>query len=374
MNNPASQNMTAVKTADPVGKGDEAAPAPTIPFVRAARKQTIQAGLDASVALGAGSVNVDLLEVPAQGWIRHIDLLVEGTGGSGGSAVGAGDSPFSVIGQVQLTDPAGNPIYGPTSGFSLGVANIFGGYVFESDPRLLPNYSPVDSNGNFAFIVRIPVEASERDAYGTLPNSDSSAAYRVNITQAPSTAVYDTPPAGDLPTVRYRAYAEVWSAPTAVDLTGRPQAQQPPGAGTTQFWTAEIQNTVAGRNTLRLRRVGNMIRNFIVILRDADGDRLAEGDMPDPAQLQWDSLMLTDEALPLRRAYIQEQYGFNTSQFDGILVYNFAHDLDGHPGFELRNGLLPTTKATRFEFQGSLGVPGSVEFLVNDIQFYGGIS
>lgn len=374
MGNPAAQNQVDAKMADPQGEGDKVAkPSSLVPFVRAARKQTIQTELDKNVALGASSVNVDLLEVPAQGWIRHIDLIIQATGGSGGSAVAAADAPWNVISQIQITDPAGNPIFGPVSGFSLALANIFGGYTFDGDPRLDYSFADVDANGNFTMLLRIPIEASERDGYGALPNSDSSAAYRVTLTQAPSTTVYETPPAGDLPTVRYRAYAEVWSSPTATDLTGAAQAQQPPGAGTTQFWSSEIHSTVAAYNTLRLRRVGNMLRNLIVVFRDADGVRLAEGNMPDPARLQWDSLMLTDEALPLRRKYIQEQYGFNTEQFDGVLVYNFAHDLDGHPGFELRNGLLPTTKATRLEFQGTLGDSGNAEFLINDIQFYEGL-
>lgn len=366
---PVSNGTQTMTLATPPGRGGDA-PQVMVPFVRAARKQRIPTELDRSIQISASTVQVDMFELPAQGWLRGIWVLVEATGGVGAGVVAAGDAPWSAIGTIQVTDPAGNPIYGPVSGYSLYLSNLFGGYQFQGRPEDDPAFSAVGaSGGNFSFLLYVPIEASARDAYGALPNQDSSAAYRVNIAQAPTAQIYTTPPATTLPTIRWRAWVDVWSQPTAVDLAGNPQQQQPPGAGTTQFWTTEVQTTVASYNTLRVRRVGNLFRTIVVVYRDASGVRLVNTALPDPVRWLWDSLTLTDQSRVLQFSETARQYGYIAAELPaGVQVFTFTDDLDGHPGYELRNALLPTTKATRLELQGTIGTAGNVTFLLNDVQ------
>lgn len=364
---PANGAQT-LTVAQPPGRGGDA-PQVMVPFVRAARRQRIPTELDRSVALGASAVQVESFELPAQGWLRGVWLLVEAAGGAGAGAVAAADGPWSVINQIQITDPAGNPLYGPVSGYSVYLTNLFGGYQFVGRPEDDPAFSAVSgTGGNFSFLVYLPLEASMRDGYASLPNQDSSAAYRVSLTQSPSTLVYATAPA-TLPVVRYRAWVDVWSQPTPVDLAGNPQQQQPPGVGTTQFWTTEVQSSVASYNTLRVRRVGNLYRTIIVIARDASGVRLTNAQLPDPVRWTWDSLILTDQSRLVQASDVARAYGYIASELPtGVQVFQYSDDLDAHPGSELRNALLPTTKATRLEYAGTLGAAGSVTFLLNDIQ------
>lgn len=363
-------------TAKPQGRAGDTASLPQVPFVRAATQQTLPGGLDKSVALATSSRQVDVAEIPATGWLRGVWVLVEATGGVAGLATVAakGDAPWSVIDSVTLTDPAGNQIFGPLSGYSIYLANFAGGYGFNVNPTNYGAYSAVTAAGNFSFLLYIPVEASERDGYGSLPNQDSSAAYRLTINQAASSAVYSTAP-DTLPTaVRYRTWAEVWTQPTPTSVGGLPQAQQPPGAGTTQYWTREINPVVSGNNSLRVKRVGNLFRTMILVARDTSGDRMADTDLPDPIRLIWDNLTLTDEGRALRFGKQVNQYGVADSVLPaGVLIYSYSHDIDGKPGGELRNGLLGTTPATRFQIEGSFGAAGSLEVIINDIQPVGGL-
>src|SRR5690606_36560852 len=116
--------------------------------------------------------------------------------------------------------------------------------------------------------------------------------------------------------------------------------------GTLQSWTREINALVSGQNTVRVKRVGNLFRNLVLITRDASGDRVANSVLPDPIRVQWDSLTLYDEGRELRLTKQENQYG-GVALPNGVICYTFCDDLDGRPGHELHNALLPTTPATR---------------------------
>lgn len=357
-------NALASETARPQGRASEA-PAPTVPFVRASQRQTLFANVDASRQVATAGAQIGVFELPASGFLRDVALLVTATGGTGAAAVYQADAPWSVIEQISLEDPSGRPIYGPTSGYELFVANFTGGYQNQLDPTQWGAFVTPATNGNFTFLLYIPVEASMRDGYASLANQDSSAAYRLRITMAPAISIYSTNPT-TFPTVRFQAWADLWTQPTAMSLAGQPQQQTPPGSGTIQFWTREVSALVAGRNTVRVRRVGNLFRNMVLIVRDATGVRVAANTLPDPLRVMWDNLTLLDEGRDLRLSK-QESFLNGNPLPAGIYCYSFCDDLDGQSGFELRNALLPTTVATRLEVDGSFAVAGSLTVLINDI-------
>lgn len=359
-------NALASETARPEGRQD--APIPTIPFVRASQKQTLFANVDQTRTITAATQQVGVFELPASGFLRGIPLLVTASGGDDGltPAVAEADAPWSVIEQITLEDPSGRPIFGPMSGYELYLSNLIGGYFDQSDPATWAPFSTIDTNGDFTFLLWIPVEASPRDGYGSLANQDSSAAYRLRISMADETAVYATSPGTTLPDVRFQAWVDLWTQPTAANLSGQPQQQVPPGSGTIQFWTREVNAVVLGRNTIRVKRVGNLFRNLVLVTRDAAGARVASNTLPDPIRIMWDNLTLTDEGQQVRLMK-QESFMGGTAGPAGVYVYSFCDDLDGRQGFELRNALLPTTVATKLEIDGSWAAAGSLGVLINDI-------
>lgn len=356
-------SVLSSETARPQGRGE--APTPTVPFVRAAQRQTLFANVDASRQFAAAGAQIGVFELPASGFLRDVALLVTASGGTGAAAVYQADAPWSTIETIQLEDPSGRPIFGPVSGYELFLANFYGGYQNQLDPTTWAPFVAPATNGNFTFLLYIPVEASMRDGYASLTNQDSSAAYRLRITMAPAISVYSTNPT-TFPTVRFQAWADLWTQPTAASLAGQLQQQVPPGSGTIQFWTREVNPIVVGRNTVRIRRVGNLFRNLILVVRDNTGVRVATNTLPDPIRIQWDNLTLYDEGRDLRLQKA-ESFANGNAAPAGVYVYSFCDDLDGQSGFELRNALLPTTVATRLEVDGSFAAVGSLTVLINDI-------
>jgi len=332
------------------------------PFVRGAYEHVEPMPLDVTTTLGNQTL-LGLFDVPAFGFLRSILLLVQATGGTGAAAVYKEDAPWSVLQEVLLSDVNGAPLVGPYSGYELYLIGKFGGYVGASDPTRSPYYSAPSTAGNFSFLVRLPVEISGRDALGALPNQNASQTYKLRVTQAATADVMSTP-STTLPSVRVRGYIEAWSQPMPTDLLGRPVAATPPAMGTTQFWTKQVFNNAQGFATNRLARVGNLTRNIILVYR-VSGARSTTA-FPDPISFYLDSKLLTNQPRLLQQHYMAERNVGSTID-TGVAVFDFCHDFDGFVGSEMRDQLLPTTQATRLEFQGDWSSAGTLTVLTNDI-------
>jgi hypothetical protein len=354
-----------------VNTRNQAVPTPQIPFVRASMEHQ-EPFVDSTVQVGTSPVAVTggPIEVPAYGYLRSIILFVYASGGTAGgtNAVAKEDGPWSCIQDVTLMDVNGAPIVNVT-GYDLFLLNKYGGYAFAGSPALFPSYSAMTTGGNFGFALRIPVELSRRDALGALPNSNSSATYRLRINQAAASAVYGTNPGGVLPTIRWRAFLDAWAQPPQQGIGGGTNATAPPALGTTQFWTETQSGVAAGANRMRLPRVGNLIRNLIFVARgSADGLRATgETAWPQDFQVEWDSHVVTNISSDLAKHLTYERYGYAALDA-GVRVLDFAHDFSGHPGDgEMRDLWIPTTQSSRLELIGSFGGPANVTVLTNDV-------
>lgn len=339
------------------------------PFVRAATAVTEGAFHDKTSTLSASSsTQVSDQDVPAFGYLRAILLRVTASGGSGSGtpAVADEDAPFNVLADVTLNDVNGRSLIGPLSGFDLYLANKWGGYAYATDAKNAPGYVAVDTDGDFDFILRLPVEVSLRDGLGSLPNQNSGATYKLGYSIAAADDLYATSPVPTLPSVRVRAYAEFWSPVEPVDPRGMPNMTEPPAVGTTQHWTKATPNVVASsENRIRMTRVGNMIRSLILVLRDNAGDRLDSG-FPDALRVEWDQRNLHVFSRDILQQQMWEQSGADLDL--GVLVLPFSSDLDGKIGMEMRDQWLATTEATRLEIVGSFGAGASqLQVLTNDI-------
>ncbi len=343
------------------GAGGKAPARPLIPFVRAAHQHTEGPFFQVTVTPGLLAQAIGPFDVPAYGFLKNVVIVVTSAGGALGTGVLSADYPNNVFSSVALTDPNNNNIQYPVDGFQLAMENLFGGYVFSSDPAAAPDYS---ATINPAFMLRIPVEITPWDAFGALANQNPASAFKVALTIPPLATLLSTVGTATAPNITIRGYLEAWSAPAPTDLLGQAQETLPPGLGTTQYWSPFSPVVAAGQQTIRLTKVGNLIRNLVLITRDVNGARSAAM-LPDPIRIVWDAADLINEPVTYRRKKMFEQSGIQPPV--GVYCYSFTDDQDGHNGYENRHLWLPTVQSTRLEIQGVFGAAGTIQILTNDV-------
>lgn len=348
------------------------------PFVTGAREMTHPFHDKTTALASSTTTQVGPESVVARGFMRHIALLVTASGGDGSTTAAVADeeAPFSIFDVVRLIDTNGTPIV-EVSGYGLYLLNKYGGIApAMPDPKASPAFSDVDSDGDFAFIVRIPVEISGRDALGALANKNASQTFQIEYVLASGSTVYSTQPADAggtvLPSVRVRAYLEAWSTPPQVAPDQRPIAQVPPAHGTTQYVRESVYNVESGDQEIRLNRVGNFVRFLMATYRTTAG-ALGTTQIPDPITLTYDGRDIERMARDLLRHRMAERYAFDAAEGSalgldkGTVVWDFDHDLDGRPGWGERHGLLATTGATDLRIAGDFGAAGSLKVITVDV-------
>lgn len=365
-------------------KGNESAPQQSAdavvvrnPFIRAAQETTKGAFHNRATLITAAATQVGPVDVPSQGFLRSIDIVVTCEGGSGGSAAGRADAPWNALQDVSLQDVNGRPLVGPFNGYDLMLVNKWGGigHAQEADPADWPSFTAMSATtGGFAFRLRIPVEITPRDGFGSLPNLTSAATYKFYYSIAASGTIYSTPPVTTLPSVRVRLYANVWSQPPPQDPSGRANEQVPPGLGTTAFWSKQQVTVSPGEQHIQFSRMGNHIRNWILVYYDdtAVAARIST-EFPDEWRIEWDNKILTSTTQLLERDRAVER--FRQPLDTGVFVMDYTHDADGIPGNENRHLWLPTVSGTRIELVGTFtGTGGVLNILTNEVAVRGKVN
>jgi len=379
----------------PAGSGNDGGKkvVPVVPFVRASAKHREPTGIDVSRQLTGATQDLGVFDIPAYGYVESLVILVQATGGVG-AATASEDYPFNALSNIAFTEPNGAFIYQATSGYGTALHNKWGGYRFQNDPRSSPAAGGINmaSGGNFQFLYRVPVGLNLRDALGALPNQNAAASFKLRLTLSANTTIYSVVPATTQPTVRVRVFLEAWDQPE-MQSGGSTNQITPPAVNTTQFWSEQIFNVNAGQQTIRLTRVGNYIRNLIFVYRRTAGTRAnGQSDWPDPLSLFLDTrpLDIVDKTNWLQQMYERTGYGgalatligtagtvpgFDSAQGldNGVFVYDFMHEFDGHLGFENRDLWLPTLGSTRLEIQGSFANAGTLTVYTNDVAVAGSV-
>lgn len=348
-------------------------PAILVPFTRASHEH-IEPMQDVTQQLGATSVSLGPYDVPAYGYLRNIVLDIQASGGVGSGVTGKEDAPWNVISEVALIDVNGAPIVGPFSGYDLYLINKYGGYDYASDPRQSPMYSAIAAgSGNFRFCLRIPVEFSAREGLGALPNANAASTWKLRITLAPDSEVYSVVPTTK-PSVRIRMHLDAWSQPAQQDLKGNSTATQPPAIGTTAYWSKTTLPVSAGFNTLRLPRMGSLLRNLFFVYRDSAGSRSAgHTGFPETPSLYWDTRLLKTYEKTLWLHEMYRKTGFSAAREsangldNGVFVEDYCHDFSGKLGAELRDQYIGTTQSTRYELTGTFSAAGTLTVITNDV-------
>lgn len=352
------------------------APAMVVPFVRASDEHLEPGNLDETRTLTGSSSDLGTEDLPAYGYISHLYLKVEATGGAAGLATVAADedAPFNVLQNIALTEPNGAYIVQFTDGYQAFLANKYGGYVdpIAADPRNSQFFTDVDADGNFQFILRVPVALSVRDAVGALANQDSAGQFKVRMTVADSGTVYGTAP-DTLPSVRVRAWLAAYDQPEPVSA-GVGNQVEPPAAGTTSFWSVQSGITVNnGQNNIELKRKGNYLRQIIFVLRTSGSRSTAETDWPDELRFLRDAFPARyyDNDIWLYQMYERTGYtgsadGANGPE-NGVRFHDYMHEFDGLLGRENRDLWQPTRGSTRLEIAGSFQASATLDIITNDV-------
>lgn len=360
------------------------APAALVPFIRASSEHREPTGIDVTRQLTGSDQDLGVFDVPAIGYVRSLLILVQATGGAGTGVVAAEDAPFNVIKNIAFSEPNGATLSQFTSGYNLYLANKWGGYrnMLGGDPKASPIYAaPAAASGNFTFAVRVPVEINLRDALGSLPNQNAASTFKLRLSLAAAAQVFGTAPA-TLPSVRVRVFSEVWDQPEPASA-GATNATTPPAVNTTQFWSEQIINYNGGQQTLRLPRVGNYLRELILVVRRTASTR-ANGDVdfPDPLTVYLDTRPIDIVERNNFKNQMYERSGYGRAGVaneaaagldNGVFVYDFAHEFSGLIGQENRDLYLETQDSTRLELQGTFGNAGTLTVLTNDVQASGPI-
>lgn len=382
------------------GRGQTQQVLPTVPFIRASGEHREPAGIDVTRTLTtAGIQDLGVFDIPAYGYLRSLLLVVTATGSAGTAITTNEDYPFSVLQNIALTEPNGAVIAQFNSGYDLMLANKWGGYrhVMGSDPRMSPSFSAVPAGGSaadFTFVLRIPIEINLRDALGSLPNQNAAATFKFRCqlaSGAASAGLWGGTAPTTQPSVRVQAYLEAWDQPESAS-GGQTNQVTPPAMNTTQFWSTQVFNVGSGQQTIRLTRVGNYIRNIILVNRNAGNSTRATGDtnFPDPVTIYLDTRPMDIVPKTVWKHTMFERGAFGGRAAggalnavvaadgagaldNGVYVYDNTHEFDGSLGHENRDLWLPTLGSTRLELQGSFGAASTLTVLTNDVAIAGSV-
>lgn len=359
----------------------EAKAVTTVPFVRASGEAREQGNVDVVKLITAADQALGTFDLPANGYLAGLMIKVSpSVAGSGGSAAGTEDAPWSALKNITIQEPSGATIPFFNSGYDLMIANKYGGYWFGNDPRQSRVFSAINATtGNFTFMLRVPIALNVREALGVLPNQDAASTFKFKADLARASEIYSVSPVTTLPTMRIQAWVEEWEQPE--ETTGNVQNQTtPPAMNTTQFWTSIPYVTTAGVNKIRLTRMGNYVRNFIFINRRAGTSRAnGEVDWPEQTTLWFDKRPKDIIDKTVWQHQIYERYGlFGTvdtagAPENGVYPYDFAHEFTGKVGNETRDLWLETIGSSRVEIEGSWTTAGVLTVLYNDVAVAGNV-
>lgn len=334
-----------------------------IPFTSAAHEHT-EVAFDKTVEFTGATQQLGPFDVPAYGYFRHLLLNVETSTAGSAEFVGAADYPFNIFQNIQINDVNGAPIFGPMDGYAALWCSIVGGYAGRPDPRVMPFFT-VTTGVACQFILRIPLEVSHRDGFGSLANQNAAAAYKVYLTLNTSVAI-QTSAAKTAPKLRIRGFLEAWSLPNEKSQSGQVQAEAPPMLDSAQYHSYFLKETANGANTVILPRVGSLIRSLIIIARKANGER-SDKVFPNPAALEWDSRGMREDTQIMLQEFLSASVPELKTRDTGVFAYPLDRSTKNTVGDDTPALWYPTAQSTRIQLRGVTEEAGTWQIITNDV-------
>lgn len=395
--------LPATVTSAPQG---QVKPSPTqrggaVPFSRAAQRHTEQGNVVSGIAINNTSPGTFNFAIPSYGYLAAIYITCSATGGTGTAAVWYEDAPWSVFSNILFQDVNGTPILGPYDGYSQHLISQLGGYkIYPGNPLItatdttpspapfgqviqygpstpvatgnIPLYfaNATSGAGNWNFILPLYFTFA-KGGLGALPNMDASSRYNLQLTLASGLTgatgpIYTTQPSG-FPTVTIAVEALCFAQPLAADVYGQANTTEPPANGTIQYWTRQTFSNLSGAQTLQLARVGNIIRNHILVFRDSSTPTRAQAegnDMPPVIQFDWDSQPRYIEFLSTSRFKAYSVSGLSSPA--GVVYYENTSDPEGETGSENGDYWMTTVGATKLVLRFTPSNTVNLQVLTND--------
>lgn len=345
-----------------------------IPFTRGSRRASQQDFTYGPTALSASfSPQIGPIDIQTNGFLRKLELFVSAPIASGNSAAVAyaGDGPFNVLQNVTLQDPSSEYIINPYSGYELFLAEKYFGYAGEGsgvDLRNDPNYTKVSSTGatggSFSFMLQVPLEDRQRDAFCAVPNSAANKNYRLQANVALSTTVYTTSPT-TLQNLSVTCTNFYWTEPPA-SIGGVATVATPNGNGSVAYLDRETFTSLEGLSspTLILKNVGRVYKNALFVLySNASPSVRDDTDWPSPMTVWINGYPLYYKTQQNWWSDISKAYGLTGATRDvaGGLdtgVYPWL-DLDSQPGkvnnWGDANQYFASAPSTKIQLVGNFG-------------------
>lgn len=366
---PRGLNLAAVAGAP------AAAPMQVVPFI-AGTYEYSEPITSQTVTLGASQQDLLPVNITPGGFLRGVTIIVTSTAGTLGTGVVSADAPFSIFNYITLESIDGTPIIYPLNGYSHYLSQRYLRPFDAGDPAL-DTAASFSATINPAF--RMSLFTESRATLGCLPNTDARAQYRLRMSLNPLSSAN---PAGGLlttlgtataPNVTVQVALQVYAQPPRATLTGAPIQQVPDGIAAQRFISNQFDSVGTGQNTVKLNRVGNLIRTIILVFRDTTGNRT---DLTtDPIRLRVDNTQLLVENR-ITRDYLDWKWyqmvtapGVPTSaRPTGVYVFPRWQD----PGALRGVGWLETSPATflQWEINGA-AASGSMQQIVEDLALVG---
>jgi hypothetical protein len=199
--------------------------------------------------------------------------------------------------------------------------------------------------------------------------------------------------------VRIRGIQLFYWEPKRADKAGRPIAQSPPAAGTTQYWTQGSLPLSGGTNNIQLNTaLGYPWRSYLFMLVRSAGTRAnGQADWPDPViGIKFEANMLYSQYQKAQWVQrMSRDYGYRNPVADprladiasvgaatafvepglenGVFTINWNSDFAfGKPGSETRRTYLVSSPGSNWIFNGSLANAGTLFSIVNYVAPAGG--
>jgi hypothetical protein len=359
-------------------------PGNLIPFQAASHDVIFDAFTADSWTPGAAAVNIfngSLGQVRPYGYLSALWLKLTTAGGTVGSATLTADAPFNAIQTFRFLDPNGHAVI-DTDGYGLFLLNKYGGRFYLGDPARLPNASVASVIG-YKYDLLVPLIINPELGVGAIPNMDASGPYRIQATGNTTGAIHAVAPTAES-VVTVAVGGEFLTLPDSHSrVNGAPQMIAPPGLDRGFAIVAEYTKQVfavqsgGGNQLFRLTRVGNIIRQLFLVLRNSAGARidwvsnLAAGSL----------IQFAFDTVPLWQAdpqHVLDQMARRRSgsiSFDtGVLVIDFAAPAEMAVGSFGENAgfdnMLQTAQSSALEITVNLVAGagnGSVEVYTQDI-------
>lgn len=334
--------------------------------------------------------------IKSYGYLRSLELLVTtvtaGTS-TGSPAFGNADGPWTFFSQVTLTQPNGEEMYGgPTfTGYHAYLAAQHQGWRLNNAPFTLPSYTATALSPQF--VLPIAFEMDAEHGLGAIPNQDFSAPWKLQLTAAASAlgaggVVYQTAPTTTNPTLQLDIFMNCWTVPSPVNPLNPSVSQEvaPSLLGTLNKWSLQ-QYTVPANSAFNvlLQRKGNAIRNFVFVIRNSSGVRLANTIFPNPFTMKWDGtvikandspLLITDDEYHTRGGVAtgNPASAAGPAGDTGVIAIQMSDvagvDAQGVAEAFGMNAFWGTVQSSTIEIGGTWGAAAAtLEVLTNDVQF-----